>query len=733
MIETTSFEVQRYDFKQGISEDFHNNHFAKSLWPVVYIISDGKVKEAYVGETTDTYARMAAHLKNNEKNRLTAVHLITSEKFNKSATLDIESNLIRYLSGDGQFRLLNANVGIANHNYYQKKELYWHLFQSIWDRLRTEGIAKQSLEVIDNSDLFKYSPYKALTADQKSSLMALMVGLLDNKMKTILVNGGAGTGKTILAIFLFKLINGQGIDFNFKEFGEEESDFVNVVLKLKERYPSPKMGLVVPMSSFRNTLKKVFKNIKGLTADMVIGPAEIAKDEYDILVVDESHRLRRRINLGSYYGKFDEVCKQFKLVPNDTDELEWIQIRSNKAILFYDQSQSIKPSDVKRERFEELLERKDSIVQHLKSQLRVKGGDDYVDFVNKLLNCDFKEVDTVFKSKEYEFVMFSSLDEMVHEIKSRETEEGLSRIIAGYSWPWISKEDKTKFDIKIGDTSLRWNSVANDWINSPDSLNEVGCIHTTQGYDLNYSGIIFGNEISYDPEKKEIVVLKENYYDRNGKQSITDPSVLRSFILNIYKTILLRGIKGTYVYVCDDSLREYFAKHIPLFKQKSVGREVKKIEIVPFVNSVPLYDLRAAAGGFSEEQLVAEDYSDIKWIEVPDFVKPSKDMFACTVVGQSMNRVIPNGSICLFRRYSGGSRNGKIVLVRHRNIQDVDFGSGYTVKEYHSQKLINDDSWEHLTIRLRPLSYDDGYNEIVLAADEISELQVIGVFERVIA
>lgn len=128
---------------------------------------------------------------------------------------------------------------------------------------------------------------------------------------------------------------------------------------------------------------------------------------------------------------------------------------------------------------------------------------------------------------------------MIGQIKQREEEGGLSRLIAGYSWEWISSKNKDAYDIEIGDVKLKWNGTSNDWINSDGAVNEVGCIHTTQGYDLNYSGIIFGNEISYDKDKNEIVIYSENYFDKNGKQSIKDPEELKAFIINIYKTILL--------------------------------------------------------------------------------------------------------------------------------------------------------------------------------------------------
>src|SRR5476651_2382176 len=132
MMSASQFEIRRYDFNSSIFNNFENLHFANDLWPIVYILSDGTIKEAYVGETTDTYARINNHLKSDAKNKLSVVHLITSEKFNKSATLDIESNLIKYISGDGQYRLINGNIGLANHNYYQKKEVYWDIFKSVW-------------------------------------------------------------------------------------------------------------------------------------------------------------------------------------------------------------------------------------------------------------------------------------------------------------------------------------------------------------------------------------------------------------------------------------------------------------------------------------------------------------------------------------------------------------------------------------------------------------------------
>ena len=303
-------------------------------------------------------------------------------------------------------------------------------------------------------------------------------------------------------------------------------------------------------------------------------------------------------------------------------------------------------------------------------------------------------------------------------------------MIAGYSWKWISNKDDSLLDIEIENTKLRWNSTNIDWVNSPNAINEVGCIHTTQGYDLNYSGIIFGNEISYSKEKDEIIIKEENYFDANGKQSIKDPSELKEFIINIYKTILLRGIKGTYVYACDKNLREYLSSHILPHKSNSNVEELicLKIEDNQFENSVPFYNLQAAAGDFSELQTIDNN----KWIEIPEYIRFSEDYFACKVVGESMNKIIPNDSICLFKKYRGGSRNGRIVLAQSTDIQDNDFGSGYTVKEYQSTKAIKDNSWSHESIILKPQSLDKSFEPIVLSEEGLENFKVIGVFEMVL-
>jgi len=729
------FEITSYRFDRLLPKELLEVPFAQQFWPIVYLLSNGASKHAYVGETSDAVSRMVAHFRNATKSTLTDAHLIYSDRFNKSATLDIEANLIKYLDGDGQYKLLNGNLGLSNHNYYQKYEVYREMFQAIWRNLRELKIAKHSLEQIDNLDTFKYSPFKTLSAEQRTGVKAVLRSLLDDSHRFTLIEGGAGSGKTVMAVYLFKLLNTPLDEFDLQRLEGEEYELAELARQFRARYPQPRMALVVSMSSFRSTLKKVFRHVKDLHPDMVIGPAELAQRSYDLLVVDEAHRLRQRVNLGSYYRNFDQAATAMGFDKHTCTEVDWVQLKGRRAVFFYDKYQSIRPSDANEAVFDRLRENSETNVVDLFAQFRVRGGKKYVQFLHRLLYDGMDAAAKSYQSRDYDLKLFSRLAGLRTAIQEKEKEHGLSRLVAGYAWPWLSKTDKQAVDIHLDGLQLRWNGTNIDWVNSPNAINEVGCIHTTQGYDLNYTGIIFGPEIGYDPAAGEIVVRAEHYHDKNGKATIKDPKRLKNYILNIYRTLMLRGIRGTYIYVCDDALRDYFSKYIPVAESDTPQKPETDVAesdtlIIPFENSVPLYDLSAAAGNFSEQQQVRDEEKE--FIRVPEGVRITRDHFACRVIGESMNQRIPNGSICLFRKYSGGSRNGQIVLAQHTDRQDADFGSQYTVKEYHSTKYQREDGWHHLGITLSPLSNDPGYEPIHLQEDELSSFSVIGLFERVV-
>ncbi|MFN0048083.1 MAG: DNA/RNA helicase domain-containing protein [Cytophagales bacterium] len=480
------------------------------------------------------------------------------------------------------------------------------------------------------------------------------------------------------------------------------------------------------MTSFRKTIETVFRITPGLKGSMVISPSDTfaLNEKYDLLIVDEAHRLRQYKNI-SWRGVFKQNNKKLGLDDSGT-ELDWIIANSKNQIFFYDSSQSVKPSDIDRKQFDDLLDNPQTLKLELTSQMRVKGGNDYITFVDKLLHANLATKKT-YHSKDYELHLFDSLVDLYDELEKKEKSFGLCRLIAGYSWPWLSKVDETATDIEIDGLKFQWNQTDKDWINSTNAFKEIGCIHTTQGYELNYTGLIFGKEINYNKLTKRIEVNPEMYFDTYGRIG-ADNEELRLYIINIYKTIMYRGIRGTFIYACNKDLRDYLRQFIGTLKKEIPFRILQFDDVRPYINSVPLMDISAAAGSFSDFQM----HSELEWIELPFNVSTKKDYFVCKVVGDSMNKKIPNDSYCLFKKYEGGSKNGEIVLVELYDKQLWEMGSRYTVKEYHSTKRTEGGSWRHDAITLKPLSYNSEYKSIELVEDDANTYQVIGIFDRVL-
>lgn len=193
------FKITEGDFKNQI----YGEEVYLSNWPMLYILDNGK--QAYIGESNHVKNRMSQHHNSLDKRIFDKVHFIYSSKFNQSVTFDYESKLIQYITADELYEVRNKNAGMAEKEYYGKKE-YDEKFQVLWRRLQREKIVKHSLEELENSDLFKYSPYKELNNDQRTAVEEIINSLKQDEKQTVVVNGWPGSGKTIVAIFLLKYL-----------------------------------------------------------------------------------------------------------------------------------------------------------------------------------------------------------------------------------------------------------------------------------------------------------------------------------------------------------------------------------------------------------------------------------------------------------------------------------------------------------------------------------------------
>lgn len=520
---------------------------------------------------------MRQHLTGSKKDEgLESIRVFIDERFNKSVCLDLESHLIRWFHGDGRYSVLNGNDGLTDARYYDR-ELYRESFRDVFEALRVEGLFTRSIPDIENTDLFKLSPFKALSSDQAIAVEDIVDGLLTDLQhphvrSTLVVQGDPGTGKTIIAIFLMKLL-ADIRDFRTHEDADHESMFAEFFTpENRELLADLKMALVIPQQSLRQSVKNVFKKRPKLDPSMVLTPFEVGETDavYDLILVDETHRLNQRANQASgvQNKKFGVINE--RLFGEDDPrytQLDWIKARSRHQLLLVDGAQSVRPHDLSPATLARELQAAKAAHRHdpLTTQMRVRAGADYVEYIRALLRGEHSELPDL---GDYDLRFFDDLGEMRRAIRARDREVGLSRLVAGYAWEWVSRRDPSRFDIEIDGERMRWNSTDKDWINAPGSLEEVGSIHTVQGYDLNYAGVIIGSDLRLS-SSAAIVADREAYRDKKGKENtghlkdaFGDDDLL-VFIRNIYGVLLTRGMLGTYVYVCDEGLRQRLRLFLP--------------------------------------------------------------------------------------------------------------------------------------------------------------------------
>lgn len=533
--------------------------------------------------------------------------------------------------------------------------------------------------------------------------------------KVLIVDGGPGTGKSVLAINLLVELTNQ-----------------ELVIQYVTRNSAPRL---VYESKLTGSFKKShISNIFSSSGSF----HSVPPNSFDCLVVDEAHRLNEKSGMFNHLGE-----NQIKEIINS----------SKLSVFFIDEDQKVTLKDIGDKEAIRTWARKlgaEVVEASLESQFRCNGSNGYLAWLDNTLQIQETANETL-DVREYDFRIVDNPAKLHDLIRTRNKRNNKARMVAGYCWDWVSKKMPMLKDIVIGDYKATWNLDADGqaWIIKPDSVSEVGCIHTCQGLEVDYIGVIVGPDLIVRDGTVITQPANRSKMDKSiqGWKKLVkdDPEVgrarLDSIIKNTYRTLMTRGQKGCYVYFVDEETRRYFADCIqdspgaeeiteqfvvPGHEEVAPALSFRRLgldEVKPYENCVPLYDLKIAAGGFSDEQRI----DDCEWVELPEAFRPQKGLFVAQVVGESMNRRIPNGSWCLFRIATAGSRNGKIVLASHREIADTETSGHYTVKIYESLKQYQvDDTWQHSSIILRPDSYLPGYEPIVLSEEQAEDLRVIG-------
>ncbi|WP_416397143.1 DNA/RNA helicase domain-containing protein [Allohahella sp. A8] len=533
----------------------------------------------------------------------------------------------------------------------------------------------------------------------------------NGRKNTLVIRGGPGTGKSVVAINLLAELTKR----------ELLVQYVSKNAAPREVYKKLLTG-----SRKKTHIDNMFKGSGGYF--------ETEPDFFDVLLVDEAHRLNEKSGLYGNLGK---------------NQIMELIICSKLSVFFIDEAQRVTLQDIGRvaEIRRWAAELGSGVTElDLVSQFRCNGSDGYVAWVDHTLGVR-DTAHTSMDDIDYEVKVFDDPSTLKAAVTEKNRLNNKSRMVAGYCWDWASKTDPAAYDIVIGDFRAQWNLREDGglWLVAENSVEQVGCIHTCQGLELDYIGVIFGDDFVVRDGRIVTDAGKRSSMDRSirGFKKLLKESpeqtrkITDEIIKNTYRTLMTRGQKGCFLYSVDEETNAYLksaasrenAQTDTVEAGPSIGLPLTVVpfeQAKPYKEHVPIFDVAAAAGDFSAPQDVAE----CEWAELPEFVTASEGMFIAQVVGESMNRRIPNGSWCLFKANPGGTRNNKIVMVQHRSIADPDHGGRYTVKRYHREKTGEGDLGNSRII-LKPETNAFGYPPIILE-DIDDDLIVIGEFLMVL-
>ena len=349
-----------------------------------------------------------------------------------------------------------------------------------------------------------------------------------------IVEGGPGTGKSVVAInLLVKLLD----------------------MGLNARYVSKNAA---PRNVYEAKLTESFK--KSEISNLFSGSGtftESMPNDFDVLIIDEAHRLNAKSGIFKNQGE-----NQIKEIIN----------AAKNSVFFIDEDQKVTLQDIgDKDEIEKWAKYHNATVHFdtLSSQFRCNGSEGYLAWVDNVLqiretaNMDLKGID-------FDFQVVNSPKRLFDMINDKNRINNKARMVAGYCWDWKSKRDPRLYDIQLTDFNFKkkWNLTRDGslWIISPESVNEVGCIHTCQGLEVDYVGVIIGpdmvvrdSKVITDPTKRSKMDQSIKGYKALLKEQPEKGGILLDKIIkNTYRTLMTRGMKGCYVYCVDKNVEEYF-------------------------------------------------------------------------------------------------------------------------------------------------------------------------------
>jgi DUF2075 family protein len=496
-------------FKQGLSDELHPSYQAWSYAMLLHGFN-ATVYEENIG--LEPCAYLHNYLDNKViSNPFYADYLEKAPAFCKGDKEKLQAFIAKYIKhGDKK----NLMYRIDNGKICPSKDLADSLVSMIKGNSEFIMIDDQKI-VYEN----------ALAFTKKSS---------ETNKNVLIVEGGPGTGKSVVAINLLVAITKLGL---------------NTQYVTKNAAPR-----AVFESKLTKTLKKTqFSNMFSGSGSYVDCPA----NTFDALIVDEAHRLNAKSGMMKNLGE---------------NQIKEIIEAAKFSIFFIDEDQKVTWHDIGETGEIEKWAKKIGAKVHtlkLESQFRCNGSNGYLAWLDNMLqiketaNVDLADI-------KYDFRVFSTPNKLRDFIFEKNKVNNKARLVAGYCWDWISKTNKNLNDITMPEYgfAMKWNlaSDGNIWIISPESVNEIGCIHTCQGLEVDYVGVIIGpdlivraGKVITDPSKRSKMDASIKGYKKDFKENPEAATRKADAIIkNTYRTLMTRGMKGCYIYSADRETREYF-------------------------------------------------------------------------------------------------------------------------------------------------------------------------------
>lgn len=583
----------------------------------------------------------------------------------------------------------------------------------VFNRFLTSPIRPSKRLLDHTSDMIHKQQIFTLIDDQIAAYNAIMSKAKQLSKTTtksvIIVKGGPGTGKSVIALEVMGELMRQG----------------KVVFH------------ATGSSAFTNTLRKIVGRRALNLFKFFFNFTQHKENEIDVLICDEAHRIRSNSNDYAVPGKFksknpqvDDLIKPAKLSIFFIDEFQIVRPKEIGSVALIKHSAGsfgVKDTDIAE--FE------------LRTQFRCSGSDAYLQWLDKLLEIRESDID-VFDAK-MEFKIFDTPHDLKNAIDGKNRhKENSARIVAGFCWKWSEPNSDGSLvkDVQIGDFKMPWEKKNEFWKWATDlsGMEQVGTVYTAQGFEFDYIGVIFGNDLVWRKDQGW-VSIPTNSFDK--QVTARNPKLVDHF-KHVYRVLMSRAHKGVYLYFMDKETEMFFKSKIEskdgaLMFSDIVNEEAKSSsgpvptisKDLQFKDYLPVLSLEAVATSFGKETQVGQE--PIGWIKANIPRALHKDMFVAKVVGKSMEPTIPDGSYCIFRFDKGGTRNGLVVIVECHSISDPETSRQFTIKRYKSEKeYLNDGTWRHKKIILSPDNND--FKDIILEDIPAVEFRVVAEFVAVL-